>query len=219
KIDRVEDLKKAIYTLERLREKEIEHAKKNTKPFKDSFADMGKEFGGIDFDEWLRNKEDSESIYLLKGLLERGFNYLARDFDGDIWTYKFPPVKTKTVWHENTLVGRVSEKIDDHIFPEVKWTDDKPTKIADLLAKIENGGENGKVEQKQLYYAKIKGWELATTTITFWNYRHSIESPMLSKLYVGGKEGVDSFKTKMTKEEWNKVGINDTNADFEVVSE
>ena len=75
------------------------------------------------------------------------------------------------------------------------------------------------VEQEPLYYAKIKGWELATTTITFWNYRHSIESPMLSKLYVGGKEGVDSFKTKMTIEQWNKIGINDTNADFEVVSE
>ena len=71
------------------------------------------------------------------------------------------------------------------------------------------------VEQEPLYYAKIKGWELATTTITFWNYRHIIERPILSKLYVGGKEGVDSFKTKMTKEEWNKVGINDTNADFE----
>ena len=73
------------------------------------------------------------------------------------------------------------------------------------------------VEQEPLYYAKIKGWELATTTITFWNYRHIIERPILSKLYVGGKEGVDSFKTKMTKEEWNKIGINDTNADFEEV--
>ena len=75
------------------------------------------------------------------------------------------------------------------------------------------------VEQEPLYYAKIKGWELATTTITFWNYRHIIERPILSKLYVGGKEGVDSFKTKMTKEEWNKVGINDTNADFEKVEQ
>src|SRR5699024_8462563 len=110
KVDRVEDLGKSIYTLERLKEKEIEHQEKqekvkSNKTLKELFADMGKDFGGIDFDEWLRNKEDSESIYLLKGLLERGFNYLARDFDGDIWTYKFPPVKTKTVWHENALVG------------------------------------------------------------------------------------------------------------------
>ena len=71
------------------------------------------------------------------------------------------------------------------------------------------------VEQEPLYYAKIKGWELASSRSVFWNYRHIIERPILSKLYVGGKEGVGSFKTKMTKEEWNKVGINDTNADFE----
>ena len=131
KIDRVEDLGKSIYTLERLREKEIEHAGET------------EIISTKDGDIVLKSEEDSESIFLLKGFLEHGFNYLARDFDGDIWTYKFPPVKTKTVWHENTLVGRVSEKIDDHIFPEVKWTDDEPTKIADLLATYENGGENG----------------------------------------------------------------------------
>ena len=71
------------------------------------------------------------------------------------------------------------------------------------------------VKKEPLYYAKVKGWELATTTIVFWNYRHIVERPILSKLYVGGKESVDSFKTKMTKEEWNDLGINDTNADFE----
>ena len=132
KNDRVEDLGKAIYTLERLREKEIEQD--------DSYEEISTKDGDI----VLKSEEDSESIFLLKGFLEHGFNYLARDFDGDIWTYKFPPVKTKTVWHENTLVGRVSEKIDDHIFPEVKWIDDEPTKISELLETYENGGENGK---------------------------------------------------------------------------
>ncbi|KAF3306016.1 DUF1642 domain-containing protein [Carnobacterium sp. PL17GRE32] len=73
------------------------------------------------------------------------------------------------------------------------------------------------IEQEPLYYAKIKGWELATTTIVFWNYRHIVERPILSKLYVGGKESIDSFKTKMTIEQWNKIGIYDTNADFEEV--
>ena len=70
------------------------------------------------------------------------------------------------------------------------------------------------IEQEPLYYAKIKGWELASSRSAFWNYRSIIESPILSKLYVGGKESVDSFKTKMTIEQWNKIGINDTNADF-----
>ena len=132
KIDCVEDLGKAIYTLERLKEKEIEHAGET------------EIISTKDGDIVLKSEEDSESIYLLKGFLEHGFNYLARDFDGAIWAYKFPPVKTKTVWHENTLVGRVSEKIDDHSFPEVQWSDEEPSKIVDLLATYENGGENGK---------------------------------------------------------------------------
>ena len=131
KNDRVEDLGKAIYTLERLKEKEIEHAGGD----EESITKDG--------DIVLKSEED-ENIYILKGFLEHGFNYLARDFDGDIWAYKFPPIKTKTVWHESTLVGRLSEKIDDHSFPEVKWAYDEPTEIAELLEAYENGGENGK---------------------------------------------------------------------------
>lgn len=62
KINRVEDINKAIYTLERLKEKEIlyrekqEKAKSN-KTLKELFTDMGKDFGGIDFDEWLRKQK------------------------------------------------------------------------------------------------------------------------------------------------------------------
>ena len=67
KIDRVEDLKKAIYTLERLKEEEIEHREKqekvkSNKTLKGAFADMGKDFGGIDFDEWLRKQENSDLL-------------------------------------------------------------------------------------------------------------------------------------------------------------
>lgn len=143
KNDRVEDLGKAIYTLERLKEKEIEYAKQNKKTPEEAIVDMGKAFGNVT-SELFRNKEDSESIYLLKGFLQHGFKYLARDCDGDIWAYKFPPIKRKTTWYNNTLGSNVSEKIDNHGFPEVDWTDNEPTNIAELLATYENGGENGK---------------------------------------------------------------------------
>lgn len=73
--------------------------------------------------------------------------------------------------------------------------------------------------EQPLYYAKIKGWELATSKSVFWNYRYIVERPILSKLSVGGKVSTDSFKTKMTIEQWNKIGINDTNADFEKVED
>ena len=67
KIDRVEDLGKSIYTLERLKEKEIEHREKqekvkSNKPLKELFADMGKDFGGIDFDEWLCKQKNANLL-------------------------------------------------------------------------------------------------------------------------------------------------------------
>lgn len=148
KIDRVEDISKAIYTLERLKEKEIEHRKKqekvkSNKTLKYAFSDLGKVFDGSNFDEWLRNKEDSESIDLLKTLLERGFEYLARDKDEKLWAYDAQPIKLPLMW---TGVGdRWGERLGgSDYFPEVKWTDDEPTKISELLASYQNGGENGK---------------------------------------------------------------------------
>ena len=144
KIDRVEDLNKAMETLERLKEKEIEHREKqekvkSNKTLKELFDDMGN-----DFDEWLRNKEDGESIYLLKGLLERGFNYLARDKDGALYAFDSSPVKTEESGLWDVCLDLDSEHIKNDNFPEIKWTDNEPTKISDLLASYENGGENGK---------------------------------------------------------------------------
>ena len=71
--------------------------------------------------------------------------------------------------------------------------------------------------EEQLYYAKIKGWELTTNENVFWNYCSTIFNPIFSRLRVNNKEDKDLVKTKMTKEEWNELGINDTNADFEEV--
>ena len=149
KIDRVEDLNKSIYTLGRLKEKEIEHREKqekvkSNKTIKEAFDDIGKAFGGINFDEWFRNKEDSESIYLLKGFLEHGFKYLARDEDGALHAFDDLPVKTEESGLWDVCLNLDSEHIQNDNFPEVKWEDEEPTRIADLLATYENGGENGK---------------------------------------------------------------------------
>ena len=67
KNDRVEDICKAMETMERLKEKEIEHREKqekvkSNKTLKELFADMGKDFGGIDFDEWLRKQENANLL-------------------------------------------------------------------------------------------------------------------------------------------------------------
>lgn len=73
------------------------------------------------------------------------------------------------------------------------------------------------VEKEPLYYAKIKGWELTKGESVFWNYRLVIADPMPPRLYTSGKEDGFFVINKMTIEEWNKAGINNTNADFEKV--
>lgn len=124
---------------EHYRTGEIEHAKKNTKTLKELFADMG-----IDFDEFMR-KHTKE--YTLKKLWSVGYRYLARNKDGHLYAYDDSPVKFEDAgyWdvYNDLDSGLVFRR---HYFQEVQWSDDEPTKIADLLAKFENGGENGKEE-------------------------------------------------------------------------
>ena len=90
------------------------------------------------------------------------------------------------------------------------FTNDKERAIVAILYGYE-------IEQEPVYYAKVKGWNLTNNKNVFWNYRSLLLSPMLSRLYFGDKESNDIVKTKLTKEEWNELGINDTNADFEGV--
>ena len=116
KTDRVEDISKAIYSLERLKEKEIEYASKAV-------------------------------VRTLKELSTDGYKYIARDSKkswsvGGISAYVGKPHKDNGVWID--LYDFASTELLDEEFPEIQWTDDEPTKIANLLASYENGGENGK---------------------------------------------------------------------------
>ena len=133
KNDRVEDIGKAIYTLERLKEKEIEH------------DDRYKEISTKDGTALVKSDDNikcQKNIDILKFFLELGFKYLARDRDDCIWVYGIAPTKGHDVWA--SCYEDKSEKINKYNFPEVKWTDEEPTMISKLLATYENGGENGK---------------------------------------------------------------------------
>ena len=135
KIDRVEDLGKSIYTLERLKEKEIE--------YRDSRARSDDE--QLDkSSETIRKLDNQEYASLLKSLLYRGFKYVARDSDGELSVFNGRPVKFGTQWSDN--LGDWIEPLNNDYFPEVKWSDKEPTKIADLWDIYGNGGENGKLE-------------------------------------------------------------------------
>ena len=87
------------------------------------------------------------------------------------------------------------------------FTNDKERAIVAILYGYE-------IEQEPLYYAKIKGWEHVGTSSYYFGYDEDNDSLEVTYL-----ESNYRFAFSLTKEHWNKLGINDTNADFEVVSE
>ena len=130
---RVENLGEAIYALECLKEKEIEHDKKNTRTLEEVLGEITKTaIVGKYFDETYFNRED-----LLKRLRNEGYNYLARDKDGDLWVFMVRPEKEDDFWDAKTDYHSVI--IENDNFLEVQWSDEEPTKITDLLETYENG--------------------------------------------------------------------------------
>ena len=97
-------------------------------------------------------------------------------------------------------------------------------KLEDLLG--DYGYENAKeylskailygyeVKSEPLYYAKIKGWDYLAPSQCFWSY-----IPEYGEYIVGSKVHSSFHLTELTMEEWNELGINDTNADFEKVEQ
>ena len=59
--------------------------------------------------------------------------WLARDEDGSLWLYEHKPQKYNEIW-----LYRFSEPVipvDKSLYPEVKWSDDEPTKVKLLIDK------------------------------------------------------------------------------------
>ena len=81
-----------------------------------------------------------------------------------------------------------------------------------------------KVEKEKLYYAKIKGHELVETGITIedgrdvseWSRNVYFVLQKDGQIIVDMKDsGLSGAKHVMTMSQWNDLGINETNADFE----
>ena len=128
KIDRVEDISKAIYSLERLKEKEIERAEK--------VEDKGKSQLEL-FHEYRREH--------LERLWSDGYRYIARDSDEAIFAFETEPIKLVEIWETDSNFRSIDEEHD--FFPVIQWEDKEPAEISELLEIYENGGENGKKEE------------------------------------------------------------------------
>ena len=55
--------------------------------------------------------------------------FIARDSDGGLYLYySNPPIKSEEIW-VSLYTPRNTFKIDNDLFPEVKWEDKEPTEI------------------------------------------------------------------------------------------
>ena len=71
-------------------------------------------------------------------------------------------------------------------------------------------GSRGYRIEKPLYRALIKGHELIDSAKSYWYFNKSVDGVFISNVY----NTYHNFLWEMTKAEWNKVVINDSNADF-----
>lgn len=51
--------------------------------------------------------------------------WIARDDDKSLWLFEEKPYKDKHVWCNEATIYRINEKL----FPEVKWSDSEPREL------------------------------------------------------------------------------------------
>ena len=82
---------------------------------------------------WIRNKNpkltaDEKAILRSVG---NKYKYIARDEDNDLYIYKMTPRKSTTDWSDGG--GYSGFYIFNHLFQFIKWEDEEPYSIAELL--------------------------------------------------------------------------------------
>ena len=58
-------------------------------------------------------------------------SWAARDMDGKLFLYRDKPIKDKFVWYSPGF----SLVLASASFPEIKWSDDEPTKVSITIKK------------------------------------------------------------------------------------
>ena len=81
---------------------------------------------------WGRKPEISEVERVILENLYRDSNYITRDESGELWLFENRPIKKDYSWD---LLNGFGENFNlyKHLFKMIKWEDDEPTLISDLL--------------------------------------------------------------------------------------
>ena len=79
----------------------------------------------------------SKEYKFLKKSKTEGFNWIARDKDWKLYIYSETPRRYSTIWN----FGGATANIREEHFTYIKWEDEKPTKIDDLIRDYESHQE------------------------------------------------------------------------------
>ena len=61
--------------------------------------------------------------------------WIARDEDGTLFLYKDKPFRGSEQWHENPVLFTGLIELRREWFPEIKWSDDEPTRVSITIKK------------------------------------------------------------------------------------
>ena len=81
---------------------------------------------------WEIKPEFSEVERVILENLYRDSNYITRDESGELWLFENKPIKKDYIWDFLNGFGE-NFNLYKHLFKMVKWEDEEPTLIADLL--------------------------------------------------------------------------------------
>ena len=81
-----------------------------------------------------KNKKEAE--YHILNNVSTQWKWIARDEDGSLFLYDKKPYKYGSFWKYKSAY--IELDIYKHLFPCMKWGDDEPWEIAQLLERYEN---------------------------------------------------------------------------------
>lgn len=83
-----------------------------------------------------------EEYELLKQYRATGYRWIARDEDGELYLYRTVPTKLSSCWLSFNIDDGIDDLCDgDVLFQCIKWEDEEPTKILDLIQDYEKQEE------------------------------------------------------------------------------
>lgn len=74
---------------------------------------------------------DDEKVILRN--IDNTFKYIAKDENGELFVFEKKPIKKDSYWDCEVLNNCINLSIFTKLFKSIKWEDEEPWKISDLL--------------------------------------------------------------------------------------